>query len=242
MEGWRHSVDPGELIGEHEVEGALTALTARCVELTGADGAGALVRAGRSGLRVGAATSDGVELLESFQIEHDEGPGLDCFRSGEVLRANFIGESGWPRFADESMRHGFSSMCAIPIGLDVVTVGSLDLFMSEPVRLSDADVALARALADVTSIAVTPRGPPPPAVHEDELHAALQRRVVVEQAVGMIAEDAHVDVDEALRSLRAYARHHDRKLNDVAARIVARTLAIHAHEGGWPTWPSHEGR
>jgi AmiR/NasT family two-component response regulator len=101
--------------------------------------------------------------------------------------------------------------------------------MSEPVPLSASDVGLAQALADVASIAIvqdqTARDA---AIREDQLQHALNSRVAIEQAKGMIAERARLDMDAAFALLRAFARGNNRGLTEVAASMVAGTVSVDA--------------
>ena len=57
---------------------------------------------------------------------------------------------------------------------------------------------------------------------------ALDTRVVLEQAKGVVAEAAGIGVDEALALLRRYARHHNLLLSEVARRVIGRDLAAGA--------------
>ncbi|MGZ8724342.1 MAG: GAF and ANTAR domain-containing protein [Aeromicrobium sp.] len=178
-------------------------------------------------LRVMAASTEQIELLELFQIQNDEGPCLDCFKTGSVVVANLDAVSPWPKFAVESVRAGFPSVCAVPLRLKDVIFGCLNLFMSEPVALSDADVALAQALAHVASIAIVQdHAIREAAIREGQLQHALDSRIAIEQAKGMIAERAGVDMDVAFSRLRTFARSSNRGLTEVAEAVVAGKLNI----------------
>ncbi|MCU1360607.1 MAG: hypothetical protein JWN99_1896, partial [Ilumatobacteraceae bacterium] len=93
--------------------------------------------------------------------------------------------------------------------------------------LSDDDVALAQALADVASIAIIQdQAIRDAAIREGHLQHALQSRISIEQAKGMISERAQVDMDQAFSQLRAFARSNNRRLTEVAESLVAGSLAI----------------
>ena len=55
----------------------------------------------------------------------------------------------------------------------------------------------------------------------DQLQEALDSRVVIEQAKGMLAERFGCDVNTAFEALRAGARSTQRKLHELAAEVVA---------------------
>ena len=216
------------LVSDFDVIDVLTVLTARCVELLEAAAAGILLADNTGRLRVIGASTEQIQLLELFQIQNDEGPCLDCFNTGSVVLNDHLDtDSKWPRFAAESVRAGFPSVCAVPLRIDDVTLGCLNLFMSEPVPLSNADVALAQALADVASIAIMQdQAVRDAAIRERQLQHALNSRIAIEQAKGMIAEHDGVDMDDAFKRLRAFARTHNRRLTEAAEAVVEGTVAI----------------
>jgi GAF domain-containing protein len=216
------------LVDDFDVIDVLTQLTSRSVELLRAAAAGILLADPEGHLRVIGASTEQVGLLELFQIQNDEGPCLDCYRTGAVVfDANLDAGSAWPRFAQESVRAGYPSVCAVPLRLKSLTLGCLNMFMSEPTALSDADVSLARALADVASIAIVQdQATREAAIREGHLQNALTSRILIEQAKGMIAERDSVDMDDAFNRLRSYARSNNRLLTEVAESVIAGTTSI----------------
>ena len=216
------------LVGDFDVIDLLTGLTTRCVELLDASAAGILLADGEGTLRVIGASNEQAYLLELFQIQNEQGPCLDCYRTGSVVsNADLAGQSPWPDFAALSIAQGFASVCAIPMRLATINMGCLNLFMFRPGPLSDGETALAQALADVASIAIvqdqTNRAA---AAREDHLQRTLHSRIVVEQAKGMIAERDQLDMDEAFTVLRNFARTTNRRLTDVASDIIAGAIGV----------------
>jgi len=216
------------LVSDFDVIDVLTVLTARCVELLEAAAAGILLADNTGRLRVIGASTEQIQLLELFQIQNDEGPCLDCFNTGRVVLNDHLDTvSPWPQFAAESVRAGFPSVCAVPLRINDVILGCLNLFMSDPVPLSGADVALAQALADVASIAIMQdQAIRDAAIRERQLQHALNCRIAIEQAKGVIAEHDGVDMDDAFSRLRAFARTHNRRLTETAEAVVAGTVTI----------------
>jgi GAF domain-containing protein len=232
------------LVGDFDVIEVLTLLTSRCVELLDAAAAGILLADSDGHLRVIGASTEQIQLLELFQVQNDEGPCLDCFRTGDVvLHSDLDTESPWPLFAAECTNAGFASVCAVPLRLKAHTLGCLNMFMSAPGGLTDTDVALAQALADVASIAIIQdQATRNAAVREGHLQHALYSRIAIEQAKGMIAEHNRVDMDDAFFRLRAYARHHNRRLTEVAEALVAGTTNVDAIKAATrPSPPSAHG-
>ncbi len=216
------------LVGEFDVIDVLTLLTSRCVELLDAAAAGILLADGADHRRVIGASNEQIKLLELFQVQNDEGPCLDCFHTGQVvLHSDLDTPSPWPSFAAECTAAGFASVCAVPLRLKARTLGCLNLFMSKPGGLTDVDVELAQALADVASITIVQdEVTRDAAIRESQLLHALSSRIAIEQAKGMVAEHGGVDMDEAFSRLRAFARNHNEGLTAVAEGLVAGTTDI----------------
>lgn len=233
------------LVDNFDVIEVLTLLTRRSVELLEAAAAGILLADEHGQLRVIGASTEEVELLELFQIQNAEGPCLDCFNTGRVvIHDNLAGETPWPQFAAESIRNGYPSVCAVPLRLRDVILGCLNMFMSQPVALSGAEIALAQALADVASIAmVQDQATREAAIREGHLQHALTSRIVIEQAKGMISERTGVDMDEAFHRLRKFARDNNRGLTEASEAMVAGTLPVDAisERRMAPRTPNHQG-
>jgi GAF domain-containing protein len=132
----------------------------------------------------------------------------------------------WPRFATEALAAGFHSVHALPLRLRGTVIGALNLFHIEPGEMRPVDVDAAQALADVATIAILQhRAVLETQLVNDQLHHALNSRIVIEQAKGMVAERAGLDMQQAFAALRNHARHHNRRLADVAHDVITGHLA-----------------
>ena len=216
------------LVVDFDLIDLLTVLANRSVELFDAAAAGILLADSDGHLRVMAASDERAELLELFQVQNDEGPCLDCYGTGTaVINPDLRGGTPWPRFSAESVRLGFPSVCALPMRLRNDVLGCLNLFMAHPVKLSDTDVALAQALADVASIAIVQDAANRFAtLRELQLQHALDSRVIIEQAKGMIAEHESVNMNAAFSLIRTFARNNNLPLTETAGSLVDGTLTI----------------
>ncbi len=217
-----------KLVDSFDVIDVLTVLALRCVALLKAGAAGILLIDDVGQLRVVGASTEQIELLELFQVQNEQGPCLDCFRTGAVVTNPDLSEpTPWPLFAEQSVEAGYRAVCAVPLRFRDLTIGCLNLFMSPPGLLADADVVLARALADVATIAIVQdQATRAAAVREGRLQGALVSRITIEQAKGMIAERAHVDMDEAFSRLRTFSRSNNRGLTEAARSIVTGGIDI----------------
>ncbi len=216
------------LVGDFDVIDMLTVLATRSVELVGAAASGILLAGSDGTLRVVGAANEQAHLLELLQVQNEEGPCLDCYRTGQVINhADLTMDSPWPRFAAASVTMGYASVCAVPLRLRDFRMGCLNLFMSEAGALPDADVALAQALADVASIAIMQdQVSRDGAVREAQLQHALDSRIVIEQAKGMIAVHRGVGMDAAFVRLRSYARSNNLRLADVATTLIDGSVSL----------------
>ncbi len=217
------------LVDDFDIIDLLTVLADRCVELVDADAAGILVADADGNLRVMAASSEQARLLELFQLQNEEGPCLEAHATGQPVIHTDLRQATdrWPRFAPEARQDGFGSVYALPLRLRTVVIGALNLFRTQTGAMPDADAKLAQAMADVASIAILQHE----AARESQIVAlqlqhALDSRVSIEQAKGMIAERAQLDMDEAFLRLRGYARTSRRQLTSVALEIVGGTLPL----------------
>jgi GAF domain-containing protein len=216
------------LVDDFDVVELMVLLTERCVELLEVSAAGLLLSDGVGRLRPVAATSEALETVELFQVQSDEGPCRDCFHTGRAVSAvDLAGESGrWPRFAPVAAAAGFRAVHAFPLRLRGQVLGALNLFSVEPVMLNRSDTAAAQALADVATIALLQNR----ALTEshrlsEQLEEALNSRVAIEQAKGIIAERFSCGMDEAFSRLRRFARSGQRRLSEVARDVVEGTLS-----------------
>ena len=219
------------MVADFDVIDFLHLLTSRSVALLAASAAGVVLADPRGELRVAAASSEQAGLLELFQLQNDEGPCLECFRTGRpVTAAGLAGAAPrWPRFAAAATQAGFATVEALPMRLRDQVIGALNLFRAEPGPLDPADLRIGQALADVATIGL---------LHErnvrrreavaEQLQAALNSRVIIEQAKGKLAERLSIDMDRAFTMLRDYARNTNQHLTDVARTFV---------EGATPDFP-----
>lgn len=217
------------LVEDFDIIDMLTLLADGCVELQLAAAAGILLADDERNLRVMAASNERTRLLELFQLQNDQGPCLDAYASGDPVFHTDLREADdrWPRFAPEARTAGFLSVHAFPLRLRSKVIGALNLFDVKTGGMADADVHLARALADVASIAILQdQAARASEERAGQLQHALDSRVAIEQAKGMLAERTNTDMDQAFRMLRGYARESRRHLTAVAEAVVAGSLAL----------------
>jgi hypothetical protein len=217
------------LVADYDVIDLLDRLAGHSVELLAADAVGILLADADSTLRVVATTNEQTEWMELLQLQADEGPCVECYRTGApVSVADLTGATGrWPRFVAALGRRGaYGSVHALPLRLRGQAIGTLNLFHQVPGALPEADLALGQALADVATIGIlSERAIRRGEVLSEQLQIALNSRVVIEQAKGVLAQRGELGMDVAFDRLRRYARHHNLRLSDVARQVVLTDLA-----------------
>ena len=196
------------LVADFDVVDLLTRLANRCVDVLDVGAAGLMLAAPDGGLRVMASSSEAMLLLELFELQAEEGPCVDCYRTGQpVVNQDLEAANGrWPRFAAEALAAGFHSVHALPMRLRGTVIGALNLFHIERGEMRQSDVDAAQAFADVATIAILQhRAAIEAQVLNEQLNHALNSRVVIEQAKGMVAEREGLDMEQAFATLRHYA-------------------------------------
>lgn len=207
------------LVDGFDIVELLTELCDRCLDILDVDAAGVMLVAPDGDLRVLASSSEEMRLLELFELQAQEGPCLDSYRSGEpvVNQDLAVNNVRWPRFSSEALAGGFRSVHALPMRLRGTVIGALNLFHAKPGEMRPGDVESARALADVATIAILQQRATVEAhVVNEQLQHALNSRVVIEQAKGVIFARYGLDMEQAFSALRKHARSHNRPLAEVA--------------------------
>lgn len=211
------------LVDDFDLIDFLHRLTVRCVELLGVSAAGLLLTDQRGALRVVAASTEQTRLLELLQLQTDEGPCPECFHTGRPVTVTDLAADArrWPQFVAAARLCGFGSVHALPMRLRTEIIGALNLFDVRPGALPADTVQLGRALADVATIgllqarAISQRD-----TLAEQLQIALNSRVIIEQAKGVLAERRHLDMDQSFALLRSTARTANRRLSELSRAIV----------------------
>jgi len=217
------------LVDDFDVVELLTLVADRCVEVLDVSAAGLMLVAPEGDLRVVAFSSEAVRVVELFELQAEEGPCLDAYRTGTaIVNQNLAAvHTRWPHFAPVAIEAGFKSVHALPMRLRGVIIGALNLFRAEEGDMEELDVVAAQALADVATIAILHhRAASEAQIVNEQLTLALNSRIVIEQAKGVLAERVGLDMDNAFSRLRKYARDHNLRLVDVAHGVVNGTLKV----------------
>lgn len=212
------------LVDEFDLLEFLYTLVDRCMELLDVSAVGLMLADGRGRLTVMASSSEETRLLELFQLQNDQGPCLEAFRTATAVHTPDLTSEveRWPTFAPEAVRAGFRAVHALPMRLRADTIGALNLFHAQAGGLEPADARMGQALVDVATIGL---------IQVDlgrrrqvlvsQLQTALNTRVAIEQAKGILAERHRINPADAFAALRAHARRTNQRLTELAHAVVA---------------------
>jgi len=217
------------LVAGYDVVDLLQTLVDTCADLLDASAAGIMLADGNGELSVVASTSERSMLVETMQLSYGAGPCVECFTTGVAVTVSDVAELGdkWPGFKEAALEQGFRSVHGVPLRLRGNVIGTLNLFRSHPGALSVEDMSVAQGLADVATIGILQeRAIREADIAKNQLQHALDSRVLIEQAKGVIAYMRDLDMDAAFRTLRDYARSNNLNLRDVAELVVSRSLTL----------------
>ncbi|MEA2211432.1 MAG: hypothetical protein QOF83_1380 [Solirubrobacteraceae bacterium] len=216
------------LVAHFDVVEFLHRVAERSVELLDCVEAGVLIADAAGGLRVMASSSERAEALELLQAQNAEGPCFECFQRARLVFSTDLAADAarWPLFAPAAVRARFGSVHAVPMRAHGKTIGALNLFRSNVGRLAVPDVPVSQGMADIAAIGLLNEREARE-THDtvSQLQRALQSRVVIEQAKGLLAERLQLSMDEAFARLRGYAREHSHRLSQVADELIDGRLA-----------------
>src|SRR6202161_799995 len=211
------------LVADFDVADFLHGLADRAVQLLEVDAAGLMLADQRGSLRVVASSTEQARMVELFQLQHDQGPCLECFQTGlPVYEADMAAAAQrWPVFAPAAAGAGFAAMQGPPMRLRDEGIGAMNLFMRTPGQLDQSGLRMGQALADVATIGLLQeRNLRHQEVLAEQLQGALNSRVAIEQAKGVLAERLSLDMGEAFELLRGQARAQNRRLAELAGAVA----------------------
>jgi len=215
------------LVDDFDIIEFLDRLAARCSELLGVSACGILLADHHGVLNLVAASTEQARLVELTQLQNSEGPCLDAFSTGHPVQHPDLREAQdrWPRFTAAAVGAGYLSVQALPMRLRDTVVGAVNLFSKSTGQLDADTITLGQALADAATIGIVhQRAMARQEIVTEQLQTALNSRVLIEQAKGVLAERSRITPAEAFVVMRSYARRQKRTLTSVAAAVVDHTL------------------
>lgn len=217
------------LVSDFDVVDLFHELLGSCTGLLDVAQAGLLLTDGEGVLRVAAASNETANVIEVLELENAGGPGAESFHTGVIVDSGLLdgpdARHRWPEFGHAARTAGFRTVTAVPMRLRGQILGALDLFLTDTDGLTDTDLAVAQAMADLATIAILQdRSAVDDQTVISQLRTALETRVVIEQAKGVVAQEG-LSMDEAFHRIRQHARNTNQRLSDVSTAIVSGDLS-----------------
>jgi GAF domain-containing protein len=215
------------MVEDYDLVELLQQLVDGCIVVVDSGSAGVLLDDQRGALQVLASSSEQIRLLELLQIQADQGPCVEAFRTGVPVLVPDLATraSSWPEFADAAADRGVRSAHALPLRLRSHIIGAIGLFGTEVGPLDATDLRAAQALADMAAIGILhQRALQQSEILNEQLQHALNSRVIIEQAKGVLAGHALLNMDTAFALLRSFARTNNHRLVAVARGVVDGTI------------------
>lgn len=211
------------LVDDYDILDSLYMMSDRCTQVLDVDAAGVLLVGEDGVLELCAASSEDMRLLELFELQQREGPCQDAYHRGEqvVVTDLTTTHERWPRFTPRALDMGFHAVYAFPLRLRGDRIGALNTFRRAGGSLGAEDLRAGQTMADVATIGIMQER----ALREardrtHHLQRALDRRVVIEQAKGMVAQRLQLDVGEAFELIRQHARSDNRTVLSVSQAVI----------------------
>jgi GAF domain-containing protein len=220
------------LVSDYDLVDYLDRLLESSTEALGAVAGGVMlanVERRREGLRLLVSTDERARLMELFELQEQEGPCIDSYRLGEaVIEEDLRHTDRWPVFTPVALERGYRSVLALPLRLRGTIIGSLNVFREQTGATAPADLAIAKAFADMATIGIMQeRAITDARALASQLQGALQSRIVIEQAKGILAERLQCDVGEAYDRIRWHSRNTNTTMRAAAASVVSGALKAH---------------
>ena len=224
-----------ELVEDFDYVDLASTLVSAAINLLTADAVGVMVGNPSGALQVVAASDEEMRTLEVFEIQANEGPCLDSWATGDIVMSpNLEDEDRWPMFCTEAMNRGFQSAAAAPLRLRDMRFGSLNVLWKHPHLLTERQEQAMSALADLAALGLTSRAVPTGAtLLAEQIQFTIAARTTIEQAKGMIAEQASTDMNSAYNLMRNFSRITGEHLVDVARKTLARKISAAQMQEMW---------
>jgi GAF domain-containing protein len=212
----------------YEVGEVLYRLTDQVRDVLDLAGAGVTLANSDGELQFVTATDDIVLRVEEQQVETKQGPCHDAFEDGKpILIGDLEDEERWPDYRPFALAQGCRAVAGIPMSAGEHRIGAVNLYHDAPREWPESDLEIARVLADMAAgYIINARTLSAQRELAGQLQHALDSRVIVEQAKGVLTERHRVDPAAAFQMIRQHARGHNARVHGVASSIVAGELRL----------------
>lgn len=231
--------DQGALVGafadyaraiarRYDIGEVLYQLTDHVMEVLGVDGAGVCIGNPEGKLRFVTATDERIVHIEERQITASQGPCHEAYVGRQRITCpDLKADERWPNYTPVALENGCRAVAGIPMSVDGERLGALNLYHFSARPWTPDDLEIAQLLADMaTGYVINARTLTENERLADQLRHALESRVVIEQAKGVVAERHGIDPAAAFEAIRRHARGSNLKVHAVARGIVEGSLHV----------------
>ncbi|GAA3445937.1 GAF and ANTAR domain-containing protein [Planomonospora venezuelensis] len=222
------------LVDDFDVIDFLDGLSCHAVDLLGVTACAVLLADPAGPLGMVAASCEEARILALSQLHHQEGPCLEAYRGGAPVRCPDLAAAAgrWPFFAPAAAAAGYGAVHVLPLSRRDRHIGAMSLFGAVAGGLGEETAALGRVLADMAAIGILNRRT---VLHHEtvseQLQLALDSRILIEQAKGLLAGRLHLAPEQAFTLLRGYARARNLKLTAVSRALIQGEMPVALFEG-----------
>lgn len=210
------------MVEQHDTTDTLAKLLDDCAKFTTAAAVGLLVRDHAGQLEVLSATSHQATELELYQLQHDAGPCVDAARGGAAVseQTDTAIIQRWDKVGEAIVAAGFHAVHGVPLRWHGRSIGAMNAFHTDPATLDDESRHLTQAFADIATVVIVQSAELSIGQLDERIRSALTGRIVIEQAKGVLAQTAGLDMAAAYKLLVHRAAADGTTLTETAAEII----------------------
>jgi len=211
------------LAGRFEVSEVLYRLVEHVIEILGVDGAGVSVVDEEGSLRPVTVPNEMTRQLEAVEEQLQQGPCVDAFHNGDEVVVPRLRDQAdkWPDWAAKADELGVQAVLGIPLLVSEQSLGAMNIYSLAERDWAPAEVRVARVLCDMAASYVANASELDHARRTaEQLQEALESRIIIEQAKGVIANEQRITVEEAFVILRGHSRKQGVSLRAVSKAVV----------------------
>lgn len=215
----------------HESLHRLSVTTSAALEL---DGAGVTIKIPGKAINYLTAADPVTLHVERRQDELQEGACVDAIATSQIVAVSDLNdEPRWPLFTPVLLEAGFHAAAGIPIRFQRLNIGALNLYSNATRAWTTEEFNAGRLIADLAAgYLVNNELLRSTQSLAEQLQTALNSRVIIEQAKGLMAGRHGMTPDEAFEVMRSYARGQRTKIQEIARVVVAGDVDLHGSESG----------
>jgi GAF domain-containing protein len=203
-------------------------LSDQTVNVLGATGAGVSVLGDAGQLRFVTATDETIVAMELVQETTQTGPCVLAFSSQQPVAVSDIAERDeWPAYSAQAAEMDLNAVVGFPLAHNGTAVGALNVYNHEVREWTEEDLDVIAVFADMATAYLVRTAELSEARElAGQLQEALDTRVIIEQAKGILAGEQNISVDAAFERLRNQSRRTNVRLSEVCRAVVEMGLRI----------------